>query len=50
LLRVEQLMANAAALVDRGEWVPTPPTAENHPQGRVLDDALRVAAQPGLDR
>ena len=50
LLRVEQLMANAAALVDRGEWVPTPPTKENHPQGEVLEDALRVAAQLGLGR
>ena len=32
LLRVEQLVAQGAALVDRGEWTPTPPADENQPK------------------
>ena len=50
LLRVDQLMAHAAALIDRGEWAPTPPTEENYPKGKVLEDALRLAAQLDLGK
>lgn len=50
LLRVEQLMAHAATLIDRGERVPTPPTEENFPKGKVLEDALRLAEQLDLGK
>lgn len=50
LLRVEHLMASAAQLVDRGEWVPLPPTDENRPQGKILDHALRVAEEFDLGK
>ena len=43
LLNVEQLMGQAAGLVARGEWAPTPPTEENRPKGKTFDHAMKVA-------
>jgi hypothetical protein len=42
LLTVEQLMAHATTLIDRGEWVPTPLTEDNSPKGKVLEQALKA--------
>ena len=50
LLRVEQLMASAAKLVDDGEWAPSPPTDDNRPKGKILDHALRVAEELDLGK
>jgi hypothetical protein len=44
LLTVEQLMAHATTLIDRGEWVPTPPTEDDGPKGKVLEHALKTHA------
>lgn len=50
LLRVEQLMTHATALIDSGEWEPPPPTDDNRPKGKVLEHALRVAKQLDLGK
>lgn len=43
LLRVEELMARATALVATGPWVPDVPSDDNRPKGKTLDHALRIA-------
>ena len=50
LLRVEQLLAYATTLADSGEWTPTPPTDDNHPKGKILERALRVAEKLDLGK
>ncbi|MGI9087256.1 MAG: hypothetical protein ACR2HH_05880 [Chthoniobacterales bacterium] len=50
ILNVDQLMAHAATLIDRGEWTPPPPTDENSPRGEILGHALRVAEQFNLGK
>lgn len=50
LLRVEQLMEQAAALVRSGEWIPTSPTDDNRPRGKILKQALRVAEELDLGK
>ncbi len=50
LLRVEELMAHATALVESGQWVPSAPSEDNRPQGKVLDRALRVAEELDLGK
>jgi hypothetical protein len=50
LLRVEQLMAHAARLIDTGEWTPAPPTDDSRPKGKILEHALRTAAKLDLGK
>ena len=50
LLTVEQLMAHAKSLVEKGEWEPTPPTSDNTPRGEVLDRAIQTARELGFDQ
>ena len=50
ILNVEQLMAHAGTLIDRGEWTPLPPTDENSPRGKILGHALRVAERLDLGK
>jgi hypothetical protein len=47
-LSVERLMGKAAQAVMTGAFKPTPPTADNLPQGAALERALAVASQLGL--
>lgn len=49
-LSVDRLMAKATQAVKAGTFKPTPPTADNFPQGRTLERALAVAGQLGLRR
>jgi hypothetical protein len=48
LLNVERLMASAAKLVGSGDWVPSPPTDDNRPKGKILEHGLRVAEEHDL--
>lgn len=50
VLNVDQLMARATGLVERGQWTPSAPTEDNRPQGRTLDRALRVAEDLDLNK
>ena len=47
-LSVDLLMVKAERAVSTGRFKPTPPTADNFPQGRTLEQALAVAGQLGL--
>jgi hypothetical protein len=49
-LTVDRLMRKATRAVKAGTYQPTPPTADNFPQGRTLERALAVAGQMGLRR
>lgn len=49
-LSVEALMTKAARAVDTGVFRPIPPTAENIPQGKTLEHAMKVAEQLGLKK
>ena len=49
-LSVDRLMTKATRAVKAGTFKPTPPTADNFPQGRSLERALAVAGQMGLRR
>jgi hypothetical protein len=48
VLRVEDLMAQATAVVEQGAWHPQPPTEDNIPKGKTLEHALLVAARLDL--
>ena len=50
VLKVEQLMTRATTLVDSGEWVPSAPSEDNRPKGKMLDHALRVAEELDLGK
>lgn len=47
---VDRLMAKAAPAVKAGTFKPTPPMADNFPEGRALERALAEAGQQGLRR
>jgi hypothetical protein len=47
-LSVDRLMAKGARMVKVGALKPTPPTADNFPQGKTLQHALDVAGKLGL--
>lgn len=47
-LQVEQLVARAVGLVEKGEWSPIPPNSDNNPQGKVLEHALRTVKELGF--
>jgi hypothetical protein len=49
-LSVDRLMAKAMQAEKAGTFKPTPPTADNFPQGRTLEHALAVAGRLGLRR
>lgn len=50
ILRVENLIAAAARLVQKGDWTPTPPNEDNIPAGKNLEHACRVAEELDLGK
>ncbi len=50
MLKVADLMSTASELVENGRWSPGPPTDENRPTGKMLNRALRIAEEHGLDK
>ena len=47
-LSVVRLMAKGARMVKVGAFKPTPPTADNFPQGKTLQHAFDVAGKLGF--